>query len=236
MSRFAESGHDRFTDYLQASAEPAWTEATEHRFTEQLLADEVDDAVFRRYLVQDYAFVRTLASVIARAAAEAPTLAAKAEFAGFLGAVTTDEDDYFRRSFDALDVPEVDREDPELTATTAGFDDLLRRAAAEGDYAETLAVLVPAEWIYLSWASRAEERPDRFYLAEWIDLHSGEEFEAVVEFLRSELDAVGPELSPRRERAVRRLFERTVAYEVAFFDDAYAEGETRFPGAPYREV
>lgn len=236
MTRFAESDHDRFTDYLRASAEPAWTEATEHRFTEELLADEIDDAVFRRYLVQDYAFVRTLASVIGRAAAEAPTLAAKADFAGFLEVVATDEDDYFRRSFDALDVPEADREAPDLTATTAGFDDLLRRAAAEGDYAETLAVLVPAEWIYLAWASRADDPPERFYLAEWIDLHSGEAFEAVVEFLRSELDAVGADLSPRRERAVRRLFARTVAYEVAFFDAAYAEGETRFPGAPNRDV
>lgn len=236
MTRFADGDRERFTDYLRAAAEPDWTEATDHRFTEQLLADEIDDAVFRRYLVQDYAFVRTLASVIGSAAAQAPTLPAKAEFAAFLETVATDESDYFRRSFDALDVPEADREPPELQPTTAGFDDLLRRAAAEGDYAETLAVLVPAEWIYLSWASRADGRPERFYLAEWIDLHSGAAFESVVAFLRSELDAVGPALSPRRERRVRRLFERTVAHEVAFFDAAYADSETRFPGATYREV
>ncbi|WP_254534994.1 TenA family protein [Halomarina litorea] len=218
---FAASDHDRFTDYLRERAEPAWTEATDHRFTEALLADTLPDEVFARYLVQDYAFVRTLASVVGHAAGQAPTLAAKAEFAAFLRTVATDEDDFFRRSFDALAVPEADREAPALHPVTARFDDLLRRAVHEGDYAETLAVLVPAEWVYLTWASRCESPPERFYLAEWVDLHRGAGFEGVVGFLRGELDDVGPTLSPHRERAVRRLFRRTVEYEVAFFDAAY---------------
>ena len=38
--------------------------ATEHRFTEQLATDELDDAVFRRYIVADYRFVETLTSTI----------------------------------------------------------------------------------------------------------------------------------------------------------------------------
>ena len=226
---FAESDHERFTDYLRASAAPAWTDATGHRFVEELLADTLDDAAFRRYLVQDYAFVRTLASVAGYAAGQAPTLAAKAEFAAFLGNVATDENDYFRRSFDALDVPEADREDPTLASVTARFDDLLRRAAHEGGYAETLAVLVPAEWVYLAWASRCETPPERFYLAEWIDLHRGSAFEGVVEFLRGELDAVGPDLPPARQRAVRDLFRRTVEYEVEFFDAAYEADELDEP-------
>lgn len=42
-------------------------------------------------------------------------------------------------------------------------------------------------------------------------------------WLRGELDAVGPDLSPRRQRRVARLFERTVDLEAAFFDAAYGE-------------
>lgn len=101
------------------------------------------------------------------------------------------------------------------------FEDLLLRAAHQGDYEETLAVLVPAEWIYRTWATRVEATPETFYLEEWIDLHRNQEFQTFVDWLRGELDTHGPTLDERRQRRVERLFSRVVALEVAFFDTAY---------------
>jgi len=231
---FAASDHDRYTEWLRARTGADWAAATEHRFTRELGTDDLDDAVFRRYLVQDYAFVDALTSLVGHAAGHAPTVEARVELAEFLGTIRTDEDgtaagiaredDYFRRSFDALDVPERDRTDPALWSETRAFEDLLGRAAQAG-YAEALAVLVPVEWVYLAWATRAAEgsRPERFYLDEWIDLHAVPAFRAFVDWIREQLDAVGPGLSPRRERRVDRLFRRAVELEVAFFDATYRE-------------
>jgi len=61
--------------------------------------------------------------------------------------------------------------DPVPADATEAFEDLLTRAALEGEYEETLAVLVPAEWIYLTWATAASGVPEEFYLREWIELH-----------------------------------------------------------------
>lgn len=223
--RFAEHDGDRYTGWLRDRTGGDWAAATEHRFVHELGADELDNAVFRRYLVQDYAFVDALTSLFGHAAGDAPTVEARVELASFLETVGTDEDDYFRRSFDALDVPEADRTNPELRPVTRGFRDLIGHAAGAG-YAEALAVLVPAEWVYLEWATAAAEgpRPDRFHLDEWIDLHAVPAFREFVGWLRGQLDAVGPTLSPRRERRVDRLFRRTVELEVAFFDAAYSDG------------
>lgn len=220
----ADTGEDElFTEQLRTQAQPEWTAATEHRFTEELIDGTLSDEVFRRYLVQDFVFVHTLASAIGYGAGQAPTLAAKAELASFLQAVATDETDYFERALDALSVPESDRRDPPLHPVTARFDDLLVRAALEGGYAETLAVIVPAEWIYLTWAERAEQLPEQFYLAEWIDLHTGDGFESTVAFLRQELDSTAQTLSPRRRQRVSRLFEQVVALEIDFFEMAYED-------------
>jgi len=220
---FADSDHDRFTEWLRERSEPEWTAATEHRFTKELATDTIDDDVFRNYLVADYRFVETLTSTIAYAAAQAPGVEERVRLAEFLTTVGTDETDYFERSFDALDVPESERGGLPSSPVAREFDDLLRRASQEGGYAESLAVFVPAEWVYLTWATRAAEgeRPDRFYLDEWIDLHAVPAFESFVDWLRGQLDAVGPALSPARQREVARLFERTVELEVAFFDAAY---------------
>jgi len=225
---FAASRSDpRFTDWLRERAGESWDDATAHRLTRELAADELADDVFRQYLVQDYAFVETLVGVFGHAVGTAPTMASKSELVSFLGVLTDDEDDYFLRAFDALDVPESVYSDPKTTPTTRAFIDLLERAAGQGGYAETLAVLVPAEWVYLSWATAAadaDDSPSRFYLSEWVDLHAIDDFASFVEWLRTELDREGAAASPRRQRRLEQLFRRTVELEVTFFDEAYELG------------
>ncbi|WP_435361624.1 TenA family protein [Haloarchaeobius sp. DFWS5] len=220
----------RFTDWLREQSGPDWAAATEHRFTTELGADDISDNVFRRYLLQDYTFLETLVGVFGHAVGEAPTMAAKSRLVDFLGVLTDDENDFFERSFAALGVPEPAYQNPELRPPTRAFVDLLERAARQGGYAETLAVLVPAEWIYLSWATRIDgEPPKRFYLAEWIALHAMPDFEQFVAWLRAELDREGAAASPRRQQRLARLFRRTVELEVAFFDAAYDDFPTRSP-------
>lgn len=214
----------RFTDWLRKRSEPAWTAATTHRFTQQLGAGTLDEAVMSQYLIQDYAFVDTLVGVFGHAVGDAPSMADKRRLIEFLDVVTDEENDYFERSFDALGVPVDERTDPERTETTEAMIDLLMAAANTGGYAETLAVLVPAEWVYLTWASAAadtDDRPEAFYFDEWIELHANPGFVSFVNWLRDQLDAVGPTLSARQQARVARLFERTVELEVAFFESAY---------------
>jgi thiaminase/transcriptional activator TenA len=217
----AVSGDDRFTGQLRERARPAWREATEHRFTRELADGSLDRDVFRAYLLQDYAFVDALVSVVGYAVAQAPSMSAKGRLATFLGTVTDEENDYFERSFEALDVSRAAYADPTPDEVTLAFRDHLLASARGGGYAETLAVLLPAEWIYRAWAVDVVDPPEPFYFAEWVELHANPEFEAFVDWLRDQLDAEGEDLSARRRARVASLFERTAKLEVAFFDAAY---------------
>lgn len=212
----------RFTAWLRDQSEPAWTQATTHRFTDDLIDGTIEDRVFKRYLIQDYAFVQTLTSVVGYATAQAPTMDAKRSLTGFLETLTDDENDYFDRAFEALGVHAADQTTPDTAPVTDALEDLLLRASHEGDYEETLAVLVPAEWIYHTWASNATTTPEAFYHHEWITLHATPEFASFVRWLRDELDTYGPQLNARRQQRVARLFKRTVTLEVDFFEMAYA--------------
>lgn len=215
-------GEGRFSDWLRERSEPAWEEATRHRFVEELGDDEIDDAVFERYLVQDYAFLELGARTTALAVSQAPSMDEMARLSGQLSVLTGSENDYFERAFAELGVPENEWREPELDGVTHAFSDFMLRAAHEGDYEESLSTTLAAEWVYLEWARHVADRePERWYLDEWIEIHVIDEFEEYVEWLRGELDDHGPELSPRRQRRVAELFERTVDLEVAFFDMAY---------------
>ncbi len=223
---------DRFTARLRAAAEPAWTDATEHRFVTELGDGTLDDGVFRRYVVQDYAFVDSLTSVVGRAVADAPDVADKRRLAAFLNTVVGPENDYFERTFDALDVPESDRTSPTLAAPTRSFEHLLGHGSSVGGYAETLAVLLPVEWVYLTWATNVRDGgddagdagPDRFYLDEWAAMHATDEFAEFVGWLRDRLDAEAEAASARRRDRMERLFVDAVELEVDFFGAAY-DGE-----------
>ena len=79
-------------------------------------------------------------------------------------------------------------------------------------------MLLVAEGLYLDWAMNAPEPlPKSFVHADWITLHDYPGFHELVEFLRDELDRVGP----AQRELVEDFFTRTVAIELAFFDASY---------------
>ncbi len=214
------------TDWLREAAGEDWTAATTHRFTAELIAGRVGRETMVRYLIQDYQFIDRFVSLLGAAIATAPSLASRLPLGRFLGMICSDENTYFVRSFDALGVPERLRTAPPLSAPARGFQALMGQAAASGRYVDAIAVLVVAEWTYLSWArpardSRAEEP---FWCAEWVDLHANPYFESFVGWLRAELDREVPGLDEASRARVLALFRRAAALERAFFDSAYDEG------------
>jgi len=209
-----------FSEWLRDRSD--WKAATRHRFVEQYRDGELADDVFAHYLVQDYQFLEAGARLTAHAASQAHTMTEINRLAESLSVLTGDENDYFQRAFDELGVSESDRENPTLHPTTAAFTDFMLRAATEGAYEETLAVVAAAEWVYRDWCGHvADVDFDRWYFAEWIEIHDIEAFHAYTNWLIDQLDTYGPRLSPKRQARVAALFERTVALEAAFFDAAY---------------
>src|SRR6202043_902231 len=121
---------------------------------------------------------------------------------------------------EALGVTEDRRTADPDTQPTAGFKAIMREAAETRSYAAALSVLVVAEWLYLDWASRAPQPlPVNFVHAEWITLHDNPRFRGFVDFLRAELDRIGP----AQEDLCRDFFQRAVALELSFFARAIVD-------------
>jgi len=209
-----------FTERLRDGS--AWKDATRHRFVEGYRDGSLDDGVFRNYLVDDYAFLETGARVTALAVADAPTMTEMSRLTQQLGVLTGGENDYFVRAFDELGVSDDVYENPDLHPTTEAFVDFMHRVAREDGYEETLASILAAEWVYLDWCAYAAEADhDRWYLDEWVEIHTVEAFAGYVDWLRSELDERGRRLSDDRGDRVGEVFARTVELEARFFDAAY---------------
>lgn len=209
---------------LKKLNEETWSYAATHNFCRELAAGTLPREKMAAYLIQDYTFIDAFVRLAASAISHAPTLADSVPLAQFLAVITGPENTYFQRSFEALNVRENKWRDPELWPVTDDFQKIMMETARSGSYEKMIAVLIVAEWIYLSWATpfNPPKADLPFYFAEWITLHAGPEFEGVVAYLRGQLDALWPDLSAERQEEVRNLFRHVVELEKRFFDASYA--------------
>ena len=213
----------RATDRLKQSVQDEWDAATDHQFCKELANGALPLDKMRWYLVQDYKFVDQFVRLLATAIAHAPTLADSGPAVQFLGLVTSTENTYFLRSFNALGVSEAEQLAPAAPVTQV-FQDLMTEARSSGRYEQMLAVLVVAEWSYLTWADRYQSYSTDlpFWFSEWIDLHTGSGFEAVVAHLRDQLDGIWHSLSDQQQTDTTAIFQKAVLCESAFFTAAFA--------------
>ena len=100
---------DTFTGWLRERSEPDWTAVITHPFTRALFDGLVPTESMRSYLVQDYQFVDDFLALLGSALAKADRYASRLAIAGSIAVVTSEENTYFQRAFDALGVGEADR-------------------------------------------------------------------------------------------------------------------------------
>ena len=213
---------DKFSERLKDMNQTSWDACVNHRFITEMFDGSLDDAVLRKYLVQDYQFINRFVALLGAAIASADVFAPRVTLSQFAAMITSDENTYFIRSFDALGVPEQERVEPQLNLPTVQFQTLMAEAARSQKYANCLAVLAVAEGLYLD----AFDRPGvaispRFEHAEWVHLHANDFFRGFVAWLRSELDRIGAKLDPEARAEAADFFGRAVALEQAFFDHVY---------------
>lgn len=209
---------ERYSECLRLSSEPLWSEAVDHKFIQELTAGTVSDAVMARYLIQDHRFINNFLVLLGAALSYADTFEARITLGKFIGMISSDENDYFLRSFQALGVTERERIEQPDSEPTKGINAIMLEAARSGSYAAMIAVLSVAEGVYLDWGQKAPQPyPDNFIYTEWITLHNNSYFAGFVAFLRKELDRVGV----KHKEICADFFKRMVELEVAFFSAAY---------------
>lgn len=213
----------RQSEQIKQTCIDDWSAATNHAFCIELADGRLPLDKMRVYLAQDYTFIDNFVRLAASAIHHAPSLPDRLPLAHFLGNIAGPENTYFQRSFDILDVAQLERVNPVLLKPTSDFQALMLKAANSGEYANMVAVLCVAEWVYLSWAEPVIESVPSlpFYFGEWIALHSGEYFESVVTHLQTQLDTAYNNANASQQQTIKEYFQQAVLLEKQFFDACY---------------
>lgn len=204
---------------LRAAHAALFEAMLEHRFVREMTEDRIAPEVFRRYLVQEGAFVRTAMRVFALALAKAPEDADLDRLARIVHALATTQSDYFIEA--AGGAPTGMAMPPEA----AELGEVALGIAAAGSFAEILSAMLAAEWMYLDWCTAAAARGRATgWRKAWIDLHLAPDFEDQVAWLRQRVDSLGAGLDAVTRQRCHTAFGRMLRHEIAFHDAPYGPG------------
>jgi thiaminase/transcriptional activator TenA len=163
--------------------------------------------------------------VFAYALARAPGAADQDHLIGVLAALAGEQQDYFRRTFAGLGLDPAPLAPEALPAAARGLCEGVPALAAAAGFAEILAAMLAAEWLYLTWCeAAAAEGPPPGAPGDWIRLHVAPAFREQVAWLRRRLEELAPALAPDQRRRCALSFGRVLALEIAFHDAPYGSG------------
>lgn len=209
-----------FTERLLAAARPIWNAQLAHPFVRGIGDGSLAEEKFRRWVVQDYAYLKEFARIFAWAVAKAEKLESMGWYAAVLNLTLNTEMELHRQYAGRFGVSPAELEAAEVWPTTRAYTDFLVRTAADGDMSELLAALLPCAWgyLYIGRSLAEGERPDDARYGDWIDLYSSDEFAQAADWLRGELDRLAADASEDKRRRLEHLFVLSSRYEYRFWE------------------
>jgi len=214
----------RLTDDLYDLGRPLWEEQLNHPFVMGIGDGTLEEGRFKRWVLQDYRYLKEFARVFAWAAAKADRLESMAWYAAGLDLTLNTEMELHRVYAARFDLGPEDLEGEPMWPTTRAYTDFLVRTAADGDILDILAALLPCAWGYVYVARRLAERSpplDQRY-ADWISQYASEEFAEALEWLKDELDRLAVTASEEKKGRLRKLFLISTRYEGRFWEMCWA--------------
>lgn len=212
------------TDDLYAAAEPLWRAQLDHPFVRGLGDGTLEEERFRRWVLQDYLYLKEFARVFAWAVAKADRLDAMAWYASVLNLTLNTEMSLHRDYAARFGITHEALEAEPMWPTTRAYTDFLVRTSADGDMVDLLAALLPCAWGYVYIAkglAKADPPRDQRY-ADWIEQYAASEFEDAMVWLRNELDRLGADAGPEKRRRLEEIFVISSRYEGRFWEMCWA--------------
>jgi thiaminase (transcriptional activator TenA) len=202
----------------------AWALAIEHPMVKEIADGSLPHEVFRRYFMQNVLYLEEYARAIGIVAGKAPDRDALTILTAFLARIVETEIPSNLAFLERLGGdPETVDGSGEMLPVTYAYTRHLLSACALGDCADGLTAVLPCQWSYGELARPLTANPpsDPIY-ADWIGMFGNVEYDALVAQTTALLDRLVDPTDEARMAGLSRIFERSILFEAAFWDMAYA--------------
>ncbi len=213
---------------LRELADPLWAALVEHPFPQEMAQGTLSPHLFRNYVTQNLIYLPEYARVLALGLAGSREWSDIQQFSRAVTNIVEVEIPENRALLGRIE--ELCDSNAQSAGTvaapaTVAYASWLRSIADRFEPALTYAAILPCAWSYgdigRRWAP--EVQPHRVY-GEWISFFASDDYEAVVEELRSATDRSLAQASPALRTEAGQVFVTGCRLERSFWDQAYVAG------------
>lgn len=214
---------ERLRHRLWRSAEDVYHAILGHGFIRGMTSGELDQSIFREYVIQDYLYLSVFARAVGVVAVKAP----RDEWAAGLlrsaaGALTIEREWLHGYLLSEWGVSRDELKKHRMLPVNHAYTSFLLATSYHGSFLEGLAALTPCFWVYREVGLRMAEAgsPIGAY-RRWIDTYTSKEYGEAVEEALTILDEAGVGIGEEEGAELMRLFRLSTIYEYMFWDQIY---------------
>jgi len=215
---------DHFWELRKTSSlEPTWCDiawsrnqslrqaADSTEFVSQLRKGELEEETFHWYLAQDALYLRGYADVLLKAAGQAPTDAEREFWIGRAEGARIVET--------ALHRSRIGEWEPKASSITEAYLSHLHSVADQGNYAQTLAAVLPCFWLYADIGERmVEHNHDAHAYRDWLSTYADPDFADRTRQVIELTNVAAKTASDLELALMAQAFGESMLHELRFFE------------------
>lgn len=222
-----------FTDQLYELATPLWRASYEHAFIRQISDGTLPPAIFRFYLLQDWYYLSEFGKLHRLIADQLDDATSREFLLAGAQGLKEGEVEIREGFFETLQISTKEIKTTPVAPTTYNYVNHMYAALNRGGTASAVAGLLPCYWLYNEIGKRLEEKgsPNPLY-QDWIDTYGSAQYEDSVMQMKALTNRLATPAKTAEQQAMQTAFIRSSAYELAFWQMAMDQENWGIKAAP----
>lgn len=218
-----------FTQQLHEAAQPIWQASFDHPFIKELAAGTLPLDKFRFYLKQDRYYLERFGDLHTAIAAQVDDPVIKQFLLDGAAGLHDGETQIRRTMFKELSISDQEIQDTPIAPTAYGYVTHMDFQLHHAFPAAAVTALLPCYWLYSDIGNRLQKVHSQVKVyQQFLDSYSADSFETGTKQMIEIVEQMSQSLSSAQRLYVQKVFLQSSAYELNFWQMAYAKEQWPF--------
>lgn len=215
------------TDYLFDEVKTIWDEYLNHPFIKEMGEGILDTEKFRRYLIQDFLYLKEYAKVYGMGLVKSETIEEMKFFKESINGIMEDESathiTYLKNFGEKIE----ELEKYKISFENDNYTSFMKSVALTGDLLDLVIAVLPCAWSYYYIGERMKmiygNNLEKNFYGPWIESYSCEQYAKCAQKNIDFANKICTHLDENKKEKLKDIFIKASIYEMKFWDMAYEE-------------
>lgn len=215
----------KFTDLLFKEVKDIWNEYLDHPFVKEIGEGSLDKEKFKKYLIQDYLYLKEYAKVYSIGFTKANSVKEMKFYYEAIQGIIEDESAVHIKYLEDFGIKKESIEEYSTEIANLNYTTYMQNTAIKGNMKEIAMAVMPCTWSYNYIGHKLYENHkdtlDGNFYKPWIESYALEGFTSLTNTWIDYIDNICKEVSEKEKKRLIEIFVNSSIYEMEFWNMSY---------------